>query len=262
LVTEIDAEPLLYPGMLADTVVLPSPVPVTVNDPVVPVGIVILEGIVTIPPGLAERLTIDPPCGTGSESVIVAVVEPVIPIVAASSARAMVGTVTCAVTLPGENPVAVARMRAVPTVPAVTVTFALVWPCETISEEGSESTPVSLLARRTSTPPGPAVLPSVIVRVPVELRGRVKGLGLRLMVLTPAVMATVAGALSANLSFTINCTTYVPAISAVKDGVVVVAPDRTAVLPLGRVVRDQENVRVSPSASEDALPSRFAVAPT
>lgn len=60
-VTVMPAEPLLKPGTLATTVAVPTPAPVTLNEPVLPEAIVMLDGNVTTPAGLALRLTITPP---------------------------------------------------------------------------------------------------------------------------------------------------------------------------------------------------------
>ena len=55
-----------------------------------------------------------------------------------------------------------------------------------------------------------------------------------------AVIVTVAGALLANPSFTINCTTYVPSTSATNAGCLVLADSSVALLPCGRLVNDHE----------------------
>jgi hypothetical protein len=58
------------------------------------------------------------------------------------------------------------------------------------------------------------------------------------MVLPPAVTVTVTGLLEVNPSFTINCTTYVPATSAVKFGETAVVEESVAALPGGRLAND------------------------
>src|ERR1019366_1493830 len=112
-----------------------------------------------------------------------------------------------------------------------------------------------LLSRKTIWPPGPAKLPSDTVRDPGVLVLRLRGSGLRVIVLTPAVIVTVTGLLLENPSDTINCTTYVTATSAKSVGETAVSDESVAVLPGGRLLNDQAQVRGSPSPSVDPAPS-------
>src|SRR4051794_4758323 len=111
----------------------------------------------------------------------------------------------------------------------------------------------------TIWPPGPARLPSDTVRNPGAFVLRFSGFGVRVIVLTPAVIVTVTGALLANPSDTINCATYVPATSAKKVGATAVSDESAAVLPVGRLVNDHAYVSGSPSASVDPEPSNETV---
>ena len=54
---------------------------------------------------------------------------------------------------------------------------------------------------------------------------------------TVTVTSAVFGSLSTIPSLTINCPTYVPAISGTKLGCTVVSPAKVAALPEGKVVR-------------------------
>ena len=55
-----------------------------------------------------------------------------------------------------------------------------------------------------------------------------------------AVIVTVAGLLLVTPLLTINCATYVPATSAMKDDDTPLAAESAALLPDGRVISDQE----------------------
>ena len=83
------------------------------------------------------------------------------------------------------------------------------------------------------------MLPNDKVSVPGVFVLRFNGFGESVIALTPAVMVTVTGLLSANPSFTINCTTYVPATSAKNVGETAVEEDNTALLPGARLLNDQ-----------------------
>ena len=74
-------------------------------------------------------------------------------------------------------------------------------------------------------------------------------------------MVTESGSLFTVLSFTINCATYVPETSTVKDGFIAVKSERAALLPGGTEVNDHWKVNVSPSTSLLPLPSRATVSP-
>src|SRR5205823_12642732 len=103
-------------------------------------------------------------------------------------------------------------------------------------------------------------LPSSVMVVPTKPVWSDPALatGLELRVL----IVTVAGALLAIPSFTISRATYVPKTSMTNVGCTAVGSERVAVLPGGRVVSAHRYVRVSPSTSEEALPSSVTTLPT
>src|SRR6476646_8340429 len=93
----------------------------------------------------------------------------------------------------------------------------------------------------TGSPPTPAGAERATVKREGELK-RFSGLGLRVIPIPLAVIVTVVGLLLAKPSLTINCTTYVPAMSAKKLGVLLPAPCSADVLPAGRLAKDQRYV--------------------
>jgi len=95
------AEPLTYPEDPALMVVVPDDAPVTVNEPVLPLGMLMLAGKLTIPTGTADRLTVIPPVGTGALSVMVPVTVFVMPTAVLLSVSVMFGSVTFTVPDPG-----------------------------------------------------------------------------------------------------------------------------------------------------------------
>ena len=70
----------------------------------------------------------------------------------------------------------------------------------------SEITVVSNPVRSTTKPLGPAGAPRFIVRIPGKVESA-SGFGVKVMLNVLAVIVTVTGALFANPSLTINCTT-------------------------------------------------------
>jgi hypothetical protein len=167
------------------------------------------------------------------------------------------------VACPGVKPVADASTEVLPVAPVgVTVTVADVFPGAISTVGGTVAMLVSVLARLTTWPRGPAGDPMATVKVPAPTVLRLRGLGVSVMMVDPAVMVAVAGVLLANPSFTINCTTYVPGKSTTKDGDAPVGEDSVAALPGGRLVNDHEYVNGSWSASDDPLPSNTTVLPT
>ena len=112
-------------------------------------------------------------------------------------------------------------------------------PSGTVAFAGTEAIVPLLLSRNTIWPPGPATLPRDNVSVPGVFVLRLSGFGESVIALTPAVTVTLTGVLSANPSFTINCTTYVPVTSAKKVGATAIEEDKVALLPGGRLLNDQ-----------------------
>src|SRR3954447_20197207 len=141
------------------------------------------------------------------------------------------------------------------------VTFAPVAPSAIVTVAGTEATPLLLLLRFTTWPPWPAGADSVTVSVPGEVV-RFSGFGVSVIAAAEdAVIVTVAGVLFVKPSFTISCTTYVPATSATKLADTLFAFVSVALLPAGRLVNDQEYVSGSLSASDEPLPFTVTVAP-
>ena len=105
-----------------------------------------------------------------------------------------------------------------------------------------EITDISKPVRFTVNPPAGAGLLNDRVNEPVTpgTFSRFNCTGARLIFLGAAVIVTVVGSLLANPSFTINCTTYVPATSAKNVGVRLKAAESVLVLPCGFVVNVQE----------------------
>src|SRR5262245_3740644 len=73
---------------------------------------------------------------------------------------------------------------------------------------------------------------------------------------------TTSGELEAKPSFTVNCTAYRPRTSGTNAGATEDELLNTATRPAGRDTQLQANRSRSPSASDDAEPSRVTVAPT
>ena len=112
------------------------------------------------------------------------------------------------VALPVMKPLADAVIVLLPPLPGVTATFAVVEPCGTDILAGTLATLVLLLDKFTVWPPIPAGADRVRVSVPDVLLPKLNGFGVSEMAGGAAtVMLTVAGALLAIPSFTINCTT-------------------------------------------------------
>ena len=117
--------------------------------------------------------------------------------------------------------------------------LAVDWPCGMVMLEGTVTADVLLSPSVTTSP---LVLVTAGVTVTVSVPGpdvKVNVLGDSASELDEAVMVTVAGALLRNPSFTISCTTYIPATSATKLGETVVGAVSFAVLPVGTLSSDQ-----------------------
>src|SRR5579884_1811870 len=177
------------------------PTPVTANVPLEPLAIVTLDGMVTIPEGVAVRLMTTPPGGAGLDSVTAPLTVRVRPTVLESSVTEMPAGEVLTVALPFVKPVAVARINALPAAAVdVTLTVALVEFSGIVTLAGTAAIVVSLLISFTCTPPGPAGLPSVIVSAADELVAMLSGFGVSVMLFNPAVIVTVFGSLLVNPS--------------------------------------------------------------
>src|ERR1039458_10256107 len=235
------AMPVLYPGAPARMAV--EPMAARVGEPVAwvaPAANATAAGWKVTNPAGSDSVTDTPPAGAGLLSVRVPLIVRVSPMVPADSATVTTGGVTLTWANPGVNPLAMAVMVVLPDpLPGMTCTLTPAKPSGTVTFAWMAAMVPLLLSRKTIWPPGPAKLPSDTVRDPGVLVLRLRGSGLRVIVLTPAVTVTVAGLLYANPSKTINCTTYVPATSAKNVGETAVNDESAAVLPAGRVLNDQ-----------------------
>jgi hypothetical protein len=173
----------------------------------------------------------------------------------------MTGVVTLTAVVPFRNPVAEATMFVLPGATGVTGTVTDEEFCATTTLGGREITVLSYPEKVTDTPPAPAGAPMVTVKF-CGARDRLRGFGLSVIAVAPAVIVTVDGALFKIPSLTINCTTYVPARSATKLGDTVLAPCRAAWLPCGRAVNDQEYVSGFLLRAYEPEPFRVTVALT
>ena len=186
-------------------VAVPSIPPVALNVPVVlPAGMVTLAGVKVTPPTGLEVSPITVSTVVGTLSVSVPGMLWVSPTLVELNPTVIAGVVTVTVADPGWNPdPADARMLVVPAASGVTVTLVPVEFSGTIAEEGREITVGLKPDSVTVTPPAPAGVPRVIVRIPGE-SDRLRGFGLSVICIALAVIMTVEGALLANPSLTIN----------------------------------------------------------
>lgn len=235
----------LVPGALALMVVEPAPTDVTGTGTLLWPGPKLTVAGTVAAAGLLElRVTVK-----GSEPLWVSVRFPEAPTInpRGDPRKLMVGPLpTVTVWLAEDNPVPEAVMIADPLPIPVTVGTRLgaVAPCGMKILVGEIATfDGSLLIRLRNTPPEPAGLVKVTGKSavwPTTTRtpaGRIMSFA--------AVIVTVEGVLLVTPLFTINCTTYIPATSVTKVGVAVLAPDRVALLPGGRVVNENAYVRGS-----------------
>jgi hypothetical protein len=219
---------------------VPAATPVTVNVPVVlPPEMFTLAGEVINPPGLADSETLVPASGAGALRVMVPLTVFETPTLFAVSETVIAGITTFTVAEPGWSPAADAKTVVLPAPTGVTVTVTLMAFGGIVTLGGTVATVGSREVRLIAWPLAPAGDPIVTVRVPATLN-RFNGFGVSEMPVAVAVIVTVAGLLFVKPSFTTNWTTYDPATSATNVGETEVGKSSVAVLPAGRLSRDQE----------------------
>src|SRR5579884_1555431 len=138
-----------------------------------------VDGIVTMPLGLAVSVTVSPAAGAAELRVMVPFIVFVSPSVDESGVSVMVALLTLTVVVPDVKPAAAAVTVVVPALTGVTVTFTVVLPWPTVALMGTETIPVGLVVRLTVWPPAPAGEGNVTVSVPVPFIAMFSGLGLK-----------------------------------------------------------------------------------